>query len=379
MIADIAPATSFSTTASPSTTTTRSSSSSVSSSSTRTTSYAPYTTPAPPNGKMITLNWNITWVRAAPDGFSRPFIGINGQWPIPGVTVNYGEQLKINVYNGLVNETTAIHWHGIGQNTTNFEDGPAMVTQCPIPPGSTFVYQFRLNQLGTYWFHAHVGGQYIDGLRAPLIVKDPSPPYGKVDGDITLALSDVYHDQAPNLIHYFLSPENTDATGGAEPVPNAALINEAQNVKISVAAGKTYLFRVINMGAIAGQYLQFDQHTMTIVEVDGVYVQPYDVNQLFVSMAQRYSVIIKAKTDSSKNFAIVASMNADMFGSSNTPAGMQPTVSIPPAYKCRTFHADSDRRLPTLCMIPRKRFRHHSLSRCSPSTTPFSCHWTRWP
>jgi len=204
-----------------------------------------------------------------------------------------------------------------------------MVTQCPIQPGGSFVYQFRLLQIGTFWYHAHVGGSYIDGLRAPLIVKNPNPPYGKIDNDVTLTLTDLYHEEAPSLIHYYLSPDNTDMTGGAEPVPNAALINEAQNVKFPITPGKSYLFRVINMGAMAGQYLQFDQHTMTIVEVDGVYVQPYEVQQLFVAVAQRYAVVIQAKTNANQNFAVVASMNADMFGSSMTPPGMQPTVRPP--------------------------------------------------
>jgi iron transport multicopper oxidase len=307
-----------------------SSTSSTSSTSTRS-SLPPYTTPTPPNGKTITYNWNIGWVNAAPDGFSRPFIGINGQWPPPPIIVNYGEQVKINIVNQLGNESTAIHFHGLSQLNTTFEDGPAMVTQCPIPPGSSFVYQFRLLQIGTYWYHAHIGGQYIDGLRAPLIVKDPNPPFtgllGKIDNDVTLTLTDVYHDEAPRLVHYFLSPQNTDETGGAEPVPNSALMNEAQNVKFTVTPGKTNMFRIINMGAIAGYYLQFDQHVMTIVEVDGIYVQPYDVTQLFVAVAQRYSVIIKSKANNAANYAIVATMMADMFGSSMTPPGMQPTVT----------------------------------------------------
>ena len=278
----------------------------------------------------MTLNWNITWVRAAPDGFARPFIGINGQWPCPPIVINYGDQVKINVFNGLGNETTAIHFHGIAQNGTTYEDGPAMVTQCPIPPGETFVYQFKLSQIGTFWYHAHIGGQYIDGFRGPLIVKNPNtPPYGNVDGDLTLTLTDVYHDEAPSLIHYYLSPDNSDSTGGAEPVPNAALINEAQNVKFSVAPGKTYLFRVINMGGIAAQWLQFDQHVMTIVEVDGQYVQPRNVSQLFVGAAQRYGVLVRTKADASKNYAVVASMNVAMFGLSPFPAGMKTTVRPP--------------------------------------------------
>src|SRR6266699_3789505 len=115
-------------------TTTSSRTSKISSTST---SFAPYTTPAPPTGSRINLNWNITWVKAAPDGFSRPLIGINGQWPCPAITLNYGDILILTVFNGLGNESTAIHFHGINQNGTNFEDSPAMVTQCPIMPGDT--------------------------------------------------------------------------------------------------------------------------------------------------------------------------------------------------------------------------------------------------
>lgn len=171
----------------------------------------------------------------------------------------------------------------------------------------------------------HNARKQIDGLRGAFIVKNPSPPYGKVDQDITLTLSDHYHMEAPYLINYYQSVDNTNNNGGVEPVPDANLINGAQNVKVTLIPGQTNLFRIINMGAGAGQYIQFDQHTMTIVEIDGQYVQPYEVQQLFVSVAQRYSVIVKSKTVGTQNFAIVATMNANMFYDSSPPAN--PTVS----------------------------------------------------
>jgi len=257
-------------------------------------------------------------------------VGINGQWPCPPIKGNIGDEIKINLANMLGNQTTTLHFHGLFQHNTTFEDGPAMVNQCPIAPGGTFVYQFKLRQAGTYWYHAHVGGQYIDGLRGPLIINDPKAPWAvagsqwKVDHEHTLTLTDLYHKEAPYLIHYYLSPENTDLNGGAEPVPDTALINEAQGSKFTLSPGKTYLFRVINMGVLAGQYLQFDQHEMYIVEVDGVYTLPKKVDQLFVAVAQRYSVIVKAKSTASQNFAIVSQFNTDMFGSSVTPPGMNP-------------------------------------------------------
>jgi FtsP/CotA-like multicopper oxidase with cupredoxin domain len=105
------------------------------------------------------------------------------------------------------------------------------------------------------------------------------------------------------------------------------LLNEAQNIAISITPGKTYLFRIINMGAMTSQWLQFDEHNMTIVEVDGVYVQPYQTEQLFMSVAQRYSVLVTALPTASQNYAIVSAMMIDMFDSSKYPADMDTTVS----------------------------------------------------
>lgn len=35
------------------------------------------------------------------------------------------------------------HWHGLFQQHTNYVDGPAFVTQCPIIPGNSFLYEFE--------------------------------------------------------------------------------------------------------------------------------------------------------------------------------------------------------------------------------------------
>jgi len=36
------------------------------------------------------------------------------------------------------------HWHGLFQARTSDMDGPAFVNQCPIPPNTTFVYDFSV-------------------------------------------------------------------------------------------------------------------------------------------------------------------------------------------------------------------------------------------
>ncbi|KAH8661666.1 Cupredoxin [Tricladium varicosporioides] len=272
----------------------------------------------------VTYDWNIGWVKAAPDGVSRPVIGINGRWPCPPIEINVGDRVIVNIKNNLGNETTAIHWHGLFQKGSNQMDGPAMVTQCPIAPGNSFTHNFVVDQPGTFWYHAHVGGQYIDGLRGPIIVHDRRSPHVSLyDDEITMTVSDWYHDQAPNLINYFQSPLNMQR-GGSEPVPNATLINEAQNVKFNIRPGGRYLFHIINMGAFAAQYVNFEEHELWVVEIDGVYTVPKKVNQVFLTAAQRYSVVVIGKkgNDAKKNFAITTSMNLDMFDPGVIPPGL---------------------------------------------------------
>ncbi len=90
------------------------------------------------------FKWDVTWVNAAPDGFNRPVIGINGKWPCPPIEVEVGEEITVVLTNKLGNETTGLHFHGISQRGTAQMDGPTGVTQCPIPPGSTFTYSFKV-------------------------------------------------------------------------------------------------------------------------------------------------------------------------------------------------------------------------------------------
>jgi iron transport multicopper oxidase len=140
---------------------------------------------------------------------------------------------------------------------------------------------------------------------------------------------------------------------GAEPVPQAALLNDTQNLTVSVEPGKTYLFRMINMGAFAAQYVWFEEHTMRIVEVDGVYTEPMDADMIYITAAQRYSVLVTAKNDTKSNFAFVGSMDEDLFDT--VPEGLNPNVTgwlvyddkqaLPAAKSVETFKPFDDFKL----------------------------------
>jgi len=61
---------------------------------------------------------------------------VNGTYPGPLVRGNWGDWFEITVINRLSNcNGTSIHWHGIRQLNTVWEDGVSGVTQCPITVG----------------------------------------------------------------------------------------------------------------------------------------------------------------------------------------------------------------------------------------------------
>ena len=270
---------------------------------------------------VVEHNFDIGWVHANPDNACvRPTIGINGQWPLPRIDANVGDTIIVNVNNHLGNQSTSLHFHGMFMQGTPHMDGPEQVTQCPIPPGGSFTYKFKAEQHGTYWYHSHTHSQYPDGLRGPLIIHDPEAPFkSKYDEELVLTLSDWYHDQMSELIPQFLAKNNPT---GAEPVPQAALVNETQNLTVAIHPGKTYLFRVINLGAFATQYLWFEGHSMTIVEVDGVYTKPVKANMISLSAGQRCSFLLSAKDKARENFAFVGSMDTVRYD--NTPKSPNP-------------------------------------------------------
>jgi iron transport multicopper oxidase len=117
----------------------------------------------------------------APDGYNRLTTLASGTFPGPLIRAKIGDRLKIKVTDKLNNNSldlaTSIHWHGLFQKGSNFADGPSDVTQCPIIPNESFLYDFTVpDQYGTYWYHSHFRAQYCDGLRGALIIDDPNDP-----------------------------------------------------------------------------------------------------------------------------------------------------------------------------------------------------------
>jgi FtsP/CotA-like multicopper oxidase with cupredoxin domain len=113
----------------------------------------------------------------------------HGQIPGPELRLREGERVRVVLKNSL-SEPTTIHWHGV--DVPNPMDGVPGVTQKPVQPGQTFVYEFEARPAGTRWYHTHFQEhtQLDLGLYAPFIIEpaEPDPfPFGR---EYTLVLDD---------------------------------------------------------------------------------------------------------------------------------------------------------------------------------------------
>jgi iron transport multicopper oxidase len=60
-------------------------------------------------------------------------------------------------------------------------------------------------------------------------------------------------------------------------------------------------------------YFWIDGHDMRIIEADGTDLQEAPAKMIAITVAQRYSVLVTARNDTTNNWAIHADMDADMF------------------------------------------------------------------
>ncbi|KZT69223.1 multicopper oxidase [Daedalea quercina L-15889] len=246
---------------------------------------------------------NIVNKEVAPDGFPRVGVLPNGTFPGPIIKGYKGDTFQINVTNQLhdnsMNTSTTVHWHGIDQHHTNWADGVAFVTQCPIEPGHSFLYDFDVpDQAGTFWYHSHEGVQYCDGLRGPLVIYDEHDPHKNmydVDDETTvITLSDWYHVPARNYAGPKIGPV----------AANSTLINSLGRMGqshtpvtvIEVEQGKRYRFRLLSASCHPYFNFSIDGHdNLTIIEADGQNTEPLTgIDQIQMLAAQRYSVVLEA-------------------------------------------------------------------------------------
>lgn len=88
----------------------------------------------------------------------------NGTMPGPPIIANWGDKLVVHVANNMKTNGTAVHWHGARLHHSNEWDGVPGATQCPVAPGESLTYKFRVTQYGTSWYHSHFSLESTEGL-----------------------------------------------------------------------------------------------------------------------------------------------------------------------------------------------------------------------
>jgi manganese oxidase len=162
--------------------------------------------------------------------------GYNGSAPGPTIQAVQGDRVRIVVDNHLP-EATSMHWHGF-EIPFDMDGGPGL-SQDPIPPGGRFVYEFTLQQEGTYFYHSHMAMQEMLGMIGAFIMhpKDGYDP--PVDKDYAIVLQEyaiLPNNPTPNT----MSMEFNWLTfnGKSSPASTPLIIRHGDRVRI----------RIINLG-----------------------------------------------------------------------------------------------------------------------------------
>ncbi len=287
------------------------------------------------SGKVFDLS--IGEQRVNFTGTSAVATTVNGSLPAPTLRFKEGDTVTLRVTNNL-KETSSIHWHGL--ILPSAMDGvPGIATNFNgIAPGETFVYQFKLVQSGTYWYHSHSAFMEQTGLYGSIIVDPAEPDPVAFDREYVVMLSD-WTDENPTdvyyklkkLSHYYNIKERThadlmadiDSKGFDATWAERSMWSEMRMSQrdLSDVTGATYTFlmngvtpgdgwlglfkrgekvrlRFVNGSAMTFFDVRIPGLTMKVVAADGQNIEPVTVEEIRLGVAETYDVIVEPSGDS---------------------------------------------------------------------------------
>lgn len=245
--------------------------------------------------------------------------GYNGNsfWG-PTLIMNKGDNVQINVSNGLTDQTT-VHWHGF-HIPAIMDGGPHQI----INAGATWSPNFQIkNNAATYWYHPHLHlktqEQLTKGAGGLIIIKDPI--------ESALALPRTYGtDDIPVVLtSRRYNADNSFALTGA--YGDYMLTNGTPNAEINLP--KQFVrFRILNADIERGYNLGFsDNRTFHVITNDGGLLNaPVPVTRVKLMVGERVEILVNLGTD-----AVGSSIDMKAFNSGQTfgfPGG-EPSMGGP--------------------------------------------------
>jgi hypothetical protein len=162
--------------------------------------------------------------------------GYNGSCPGPTIQVNQGDRVRI-VFENHLPESTSVHWHGL-EVPVNM-DGMPYISQKPVSPGSGFVYEFTLDQEGTFFYHSHGAMQEMLGMIGLFIIHPRNPYKPHVDHDFGIIMQEwaiLPNSNVPNTAS--MEFNWLSFNGKAAPDTTPLVVRRGSRVKI----------RLVNLG-----------------------------------------------------------------------------------------------------------------------------------
>ena len=298
-------------------------------------------------------------------GRARTALTVNGSLPGPLLRWREGDTVTLRVKNRL-GEPTSIHWHGILLPSTM--DGVPGLSFKGIEPGGLYVYQFKVKQHGTYWYHSHSGLQEQQGVYGPLVIdpKEPEPYIYQRDYVVMLSdwtdedpvalmktlkkQSDYYNLHKPTLGDFIrdVGKQGWSATAAdrlmwaqmkMNPTDLADVSGETytyllngqppgQNWTGVFKAGETIRLRFINGSAMTYFDVRIPGLKMTVIAADGQPVKPVSVDEFRIAVAETYDVLVEPVAEAYTLFA--QSMDRTGYARGTLARQMGATASVPP-------------------------------------------------
>ncbi len=219
------------------------------------------------------------------DGRTLRVWAYDGQVPGPILRVRLGDTLRVRFTNHLPQETT-IHWHGV--RVPNAMDGVPHLTQPPVAPGESFVYEFTPKDAGTFWFHPHVRSseQVERGLYGVLVVEDRDPlPYSR---EVVWVIDDWLLDRTGQIFPEFNTPHDLAHDGRWG---NVVTVNGRTDEVLRVRPGERIRLRILNSSNGRVVAPRFDGLAARLIAVDGTYLRaPADPNGMELAPGNRIDV-----------------------------------------------------------------------------------------
>ncbi|KAL2488359.1 SKU5 similar 3 [Forsythia ovata] len=264
----------------------------------------------------VFYDWTVSYITASPLGVKQQVIGVEGLFPGPILNVTTNWNVVMNVKNNL-DEPFLLTWNGIQHRKNSWQDG-VTGTNCPIPSGWNWTYQFQVkDQIGSFFYFPSLGFQRASGGYGGIIVNNRNVipvPFGMPDGDITLFISDWYIKSHKEL-------KKDIESGTSLGTPDGVLFNGLGPYRfdenlvpdgipyqiINVDPGKTYRIRVHNVGISTSLNFRIQNHNLVLVETEGSYTVQQNYSNMDIHVGQSYSFLVTMDQNASSDYYIVAS------------------------------------------------------------------------